>query len=197
MDNQSQLPSAVEPAPQPIPPEQSKSPVNWKWILIVVIAVFISATTTYFIAKSKSTQLPTSKTSTTPQPTAIPDPTTNWKTYTNSKYSFSLKYPQNFSEESQGKENPVALQLSDGQRSINFIIFTPKTNIQTPTNAEEITIDGQSAKKFVQSEPNSQVEVHINYGDYLYQIIMPINNETKTQDLILFNQILSTFKFIK
>lgn len=168
---------------------------------ILVIAA-IAGGAYYLQSKEGSLHFGTQKGGITPSPTPAASPTStgadetaNWKTYTNTKYSFSLKYPQNFSEESQGKESPAALQLSDGQRSISFIIFTPKTSIQTPINAEEITIDGRPAKKFVQSEPNSQVNVHINYGGYLYQVVMPINNETKTQDLVLFNQILSTFRF--
>lgn len=38
---------------------------------------------------------PTPVITATPGPTPTPDPTANWKTYTNTKYGFSIKYPNN------------------------------------------------------------------------------------------------------
>lgn len=60
---------------------------------LVAAATLILAGTLYL----KQNKKPQSVVQTTVQPSPLPDETTNWKTYTNQKYNFEFKYPENYS----------------------------------------------------------------------------------------------------
>jgi hypothetical protein len=106
MDPQNQTPPPQTPvqtppeAPQVVP---SKS-FPLKWILILIIFILIGGGATYYVANqsqkpaSSSNQTPT----TAPSPTPTPDPTSDWKTYTNTKYGYSVKYPSDWKIQSPG-----------------------------------------------------------------------------------------------
>jgi len=53
-----------------------------------------------------------------PSPSATPDETANWKTYTNTKYGYSIKFPQTW-EPNRGPGNLSDIDLSD-QRDVDF-----------------------------------------------------------------------------
>lgn len=91
------VPPAEPPVEQPIP----KKSFPLKWILIIVLLAEIVLAGIYLIFKSQSvkqnpvqapTQIP--QTSFSPAPA---DKTSNWKTYINNKYQFSISYPENLS----------------------------------------------------------------------------------------------------
>lgn len=63
-----------------------------------------------------------------PTPTATPNPTANWTTYTNTKYNISFKYPAGFGN--QGSISGPATGTSVGLRS-----FTDPKTIQMGTDA--------------------------------------------------------------
>jgi hypothetical protein len=80
----------------PSTPTQNPKSRNWKkWIFIGGIILVILLTGTAYVLsqqESKKTKPPTKQPVSKPTPT--PDPTADWKTYTNTKYGYSLKYPQ-------------------------------------------------------------------------------------------------------
>lgn len=62
-----------------------------------------------------------------PQPTAIPvpDPTADWKVYTNTAYNFSIKYPKSWEAVEDTKNAPVAIGILE--KGLNFeAIFLDK-----------------------------------------------------------------------
>lgn len=102
MDEQNQQ---TLPPQQPTIPPQSINPVprpqqrTWiKWVLIIVFLALLSSIATYFVLKSQSPKQPPQVVQTTP----TPDPTANWKTYANSKFSFLIKHPPDFEVSDEG-----------------------------------------------------------------------------------------------
>ncbi len=90
--------TASDTMPTP-PPVNNHSPFNWKLTLILlgilgaVLALFIGG---YYFGmrqyQSATQAVPTVAQIAKPTPTPA-DPTSDWKTYTNTKYAFSIKYP--------------------------------------------------------------------------------------------------------
>ncbi len=85
------------PVSQPVVPEPKSS----KWMIIVILVLLLIAaggTTVYLLNKNITLKNQNTQTvaSPTAAPTAIPAPDTNWKTYTNTKYNFSIDYPSDW-----------------------------------------------------------------------------------------------------
>lgn len=113
-ENQSPIPNTPQPI-QPSVPEilptginveqapvanETPKPKNNSIILLAVFLVLVSlgslgfwAYKNYFASSPVALPQPTAQ---VVVPTATPDPTANWKTYTNSVYNYSVKYPSDF-----------------------------------------------------------------------------------------------------
>jgi hypothetical protein len=83
--------------PERIPTKQEKTKSNFSLVLILsfttIIATLIAG---FFYFQNMQLRTELSKkieVASTPTPTATPDETTNWKTYTDTKDKFSFKYP--------------------------------------------------------------------------------------------------------
>lgn len=142
----------------------------------------------------------------TPEPTVPPSiDTTNWKTYTTK--TFSIKYPNIWNEpksflQSTRTEyvfNPSSLDIVEGSyydqsigrtRTYEEEVTLGEQNAQDKT---DIKVAGFSAVKYLYSSPKPKVEVILSSKEGLiYWISMEIPSP---QDVTLFDQILSTFKF--
>lgn len=180
--------------------------------------------TSLFPQKVTVTLAPTQSSQASTSPTAFPtvDPTLSWKTYTNSKYGYTLKYPQEFYIPTQDSNAttvsivPIGYyQLSDPQRintlSIEITVFpsstTPLnwiTNEARPpgfSNIREITpmtINNHQAAQFISN--NTQAG---SGADSLYTIIeinnnlimITLSNFNKQETKEPYNNLLSTFRF--
>lgn len=88
----------------PTPPNPQNSNINYLKTIsigmsIVSFCIGIAVIGYLFASsKNKTSQVSTPKVTSTPKPTTIPtvDPTVSWKTYTNSQYGFSIKYPPSY-----------------------------------------------------------------------------------------------------
>ncbi len=105
-----QPPTTTTPAPpQPITPQKPKSNLLLLMVGFVIVFLmgigfekyhvssFVKRIPLPHIVLVMPTPTPKAKPSPTSTPTPTPNPMSNWKTYTNTKYGFSLKYPADYS----------------------------------------------------------------------------------------------------
>lgn len=152
----------------------------------------------------------------TPVPSPIPNETTNWKTYTNTKEGYSVGYPKEVSLE----EDPYGygiwldeqILISVSQKSWRNC----KGNCPTIDSIEDIKIGNYQAKRIQGRQGNMigspgkfQIIEIENRGKFYTLRLQAIkkdniplsetadpNTEISKDETNLFNQILSTFKFI-
>lgn len=86
-------------------------------LLIIVLAVAFGG---YFVYQQQTKSTPVTQTVT--QPT-LSDETANWKTYTNSDYNFSLKYPKQFTLEVKSYPGKSANYENDRQFGLYRLVF--------------------------------------------------------------------------
>lgn len=139
MKNQEQPPPVTTISENPPSSEKSFSGKrNWKkWMVIyVAIAAVIYGGIYFFLSQQANKGLnPYSSAPTkSVQPTQVQDEMANWKTYTNTNYNFSIKYPQesiiesNNAGEEEGTDGlQISLPISKGSNTIStekiFITF--------------------------------------------------------------------------
>ena len=138
--------------------------------------------------------------------------TSTWKTYTNMQYGFEVKYPAdwNYRERSDGAvgfDSRNTAQLDPDVTSYKISIFTApnlksvlvenwlKTYYQgiAITDQKRLTVGGWSAVQTAQAPTIGYpvMETHVLHNSVVY--IVRLSNE----DISIYNQILSTFKFTK
>lgn len=155
----------------------------------------------------------------TPNPKIPTDENADWKTYTDSQYIFSLKYPSSlFPQTSQGDKNTGELEIFKldtstkgywGPHALEGVfyikIYPFNQNLQqtlTPGGGftvSPITISGISAQKGVRTEQipgisSPDTVVIVSNNKYSYLISYPNTDFSGSHDK-LFDQILATFKF--
>jgi len=130
-------------------------------------------------------------------------PTENWKTYTNTKYYYSVKYPDdwNFKEDSNVYVYFYPKNESNYQTAIS-IWTTDKNTIFNPVIGGEyrivrnILINEQKIdiKKYKKGPPDYYIKASIKNGDNTFNF--RYSNHLNKKYEPYFDQILSTFKFI-
>lgn len=216
----------IPPIQPPLPPPQSRSflskPLIILLIVFVLFAIFYAGM--YFKLNSMITNIITppklTPTSVAQIPTPTPDPTTNWKTYTNTKYSLSFKYPSTwFFKDAAGIapgtylasiaffKNGTTPHIStgrgdNGNEVLYLYISNPTFNNKTITETKEQFIQeirtlNQSAIT-VDGHPagydSNYKSYSIWYNDTIQIYISPWNDGVEAEKNI--NAILSTFKFL-
>jgi len=156
-------------------------------------------------------QKPTQPIITTPEETQEPiqftNETTNWKTYSSSKYGFDFKYPSDLVITSISTEGQIVLANSEeghwlltikvennsGNLTLSEIV---SKEIKKPDIFQDITLDGKMAKKYSIA----------NFGDYGNAGIILISgnnivriygDDSTSVSKEYFEALLSTFKFSK
>lgn len=157
-------------------------------------------------------------------PSASPDETASWKTYTNNNFTFSIKYPVGilpYTENRIDTKDNLFLRLSDlnseRQASVNFYIQVYKNNdslekydekqFESSSDKNSLLVGGDKGFLYYHDPiaPNGLPEVpvvfsydfFIKHAGAFYQISL---NTERGEDFLkmkrdLFNQILSTFRF--
>ncbi len=151
----------------------------------------------------------------TPRPSALPDATAGWKTYTNTKYGFEFKYPSDWTLEDNKDTglptwfNSVGIRKNlagNEYQKIQFI--SSKESLDSGmANQGVVELDGTQWRKtqFNDGTPGQNADYDtlslftskggINYEIDINPVNGPIYGKDGSMDPIL-NQILSTFKFI-
>lgn len=189
------------------------------WIIILLLFLVASLTLSgYFYWQNTllcSTEPMTLSPS--PTPTASADPTDNWKTYTNSVHNISFKYPVDWElkiEDDQAALN-ASLKLVKDQATIHMVFGVDGIGGQgRDYEGTPINLDGNEVfrYKFHNSYDNSETVgitdslkeslgvLMINKKTYILSLNYPIKYVSSGESANLnqtFDQILSTFQFIK
>jgi len=187
-------------------PQGGSSTMKWLLIILVIIIVLGGG----YLVYAKYGKLASTTTSPSPATSIKASPSTSssasvpadWKTYSNSTYDFSFKYPSSW-EEAMMECDAYCPKLwpSGMDRKTNALdISAPSKNIDETKNMleetdgrtfQQITIDGHKAYKS---------EIMHGVVDNVQQVIIEGNKGTlilsaRGEPLNLFDQILSTFQF--
>jgi len=147
--------------------------------------------------------------------TPTPDPTANWRTYSNSEGKFSVKYPTEWTIKDlrslgsiiQNVSN-VVLEADEYKAQITISVSDTDTarklaEGEQKQSGEKFSLDGTMATKWLESkEKKAQGYVLAIKGDRVYSILLECLSQEcfetdKQYYLDIFDQILSTFKFLE
>jgi hypothetical protein len=135
--------------------------------------------------------------------TVTPDPTADWQTYTNNKFGFSFKYPDNWSlpveEVIATNSMPVAQQITFGDL---LIIEAKDEKYGSPYTLEDLPLEPQTTPINIGTDNFKALkttDVSGNIVVYLSQSltstkVLSFNYHQELTDIV--DQILSTFRFI-
>jgi len=196
-----------------------KEKTNWKYILIIVILALIVVGETLYLAKQE-VKLPETK---LPQK-FIQDETADWKTYRNDEYGFEFKYPNQWGNVSNSPD--AILYQSDSTVIFNPPEFEeqflatgyPFLEIRIKENPRKLDVEDfyyplvkeyETKEKFKENLMTRQIrdityyQTPTSWGALL--TIFPLNSaflEFSHHTITLeaekiFNQMLSTFRFIE
>ena len=137
-----------------------------------------------------------------------PDETAGWKTYKNTECFYSFRYPStlklaNVADGADGtlpnNAGMVSLGNNNGNEElliINCVGFLPDVTPKSDWILTNVTVGDSKAKKFVSIKPETKFDIyHINTNNSKTAGIEI--SAIKNQSIILINQILSTFQFLK
>lgn len=147
------------------------------------------------------------------------DETANWRTYADTQYGFSFKYPTDWNTSKQGVytvldssdysgeiiTSPIGQKVTSGTRIFispheNLKSFTPNQLVQdyvTQENRKQITVGGVQGivlDTVVEGGINETV-IALVKNNFTYMITRTYPESYKNQNEKIFDQIISTFKF--
>ncbi|MEK7112845.1 MAG: hypothetical protein AAB875_06050 [Patescibacteria group bacterium] len=216
----------IAPTPEPVPTPQK--PKNFLLIGMVALVLILIASTGYLAFQNYQLRKQISQLQISPVPTstATPDPTANWKTYINSEYKYSIKYPPDWQEkprcyggrqednyvcilspdfeESPG-QSPVQqgglISIGSVDESLGFgqtlSEFCASTVVDKVQNCEEIMIGTLNGiQRSFVYYDFTDVGI-LEGGKIIFTFRAYYTPDSKDKTLDSFNQILSTFKFLE
>lgn len=216
--------------PQEIPVQDLQLKSNHNWLKTLTIGFTIVSFCTaigiigYFWTLAKNKPINQNQSITIISPSPTPDPTSNWKTYTNNKYNYSIKYPVD-SYKLFNTTTDTFISVNDTGMENSFqdvlpfeIKVFPMDNTMLSINNDLFVrlggysmdfLNGITPQSYVLDGVNGYVIYGINAGvsgierqiiviknNFVYDIQ---SNNSYARDEVrykkLFDQILSTFKF--
>lgn len=207
---QEPLPNCPVPPPCPVVPKPKPGPVVLRiflvFILALVLAFVILAASGLRIVRKESLLdiwLSSRKPMPIPAPTLIlkptptPDPTASWKIYTDEELKFSFKYPEGWEIVSSDKE-PSAENIDIFYQKIpleQYFKSNPR-KIDLTEKTDKI-IDGETFTRVYGNKDKYQREfaiVSLKEGTLAIEATVDLVDNQK--QIEIFDQILSTFKFV-
>lgn len=142
------------------------------------------------------------------------DPTANWKTYTNDVLGIAFKYPEKFDIlvttpndwETVRIDNPentnLSMEISRSKKIYGYGGSAIFESQEIQLNKLPIFINSKIVKRFSMSEnEKTNFFVEINYKDdknpLQIRITYPFKVLPKSEEFVIFDQILSTFKLLE
>lgn len=207
----------------PVQPTILKPNPKGKWLKILIVAVIviilISLPAGIYVLNKNSASKSQTISVITQSPTPAIDDISNWKTYVNTKYGFSVKYPSDFSAQDANDENdswfhrtmickctketvgafdgPVVIEVIDNPtgKSIEEIIKEDFGFVGNP-QFQPITIDSITSKRTaILPGLISTDSVFVNKGSKIFYISLVGNPNQIGISTKTFDQMLQTFKF--
>lgn len=177
-------------------------------LTLFILAVAAVAGYSYLGENLSQISLPAPKALVTPAPTNTKE-TANWKTYTNSKYGYSIKYPSQWNTNSPPSGPGILIGQGPNEDQINIDTSLTKNAIMVesckqtqqvfldniPASRCEFTQEISGERGVVYNPPIVSKTVYIealHNGQY-YSIVL--TSDETSDKFKIFNQILSTFKF--
>lgn len=187
-------------------------------ILFSIIIVMLTGVVLYLTLGNKSTPvvepIPTPVKTTVKPAVVATDETADWKTYTDTNFSYSFKYPPMYTTKVIGSEVQVyaSPDTNDGQWIVNFSgettdtmlssLVKTKTDEKVLSEAISTTINGLPAYEGINQGMVSWYSVLVKNNSILIQITFGNTDkgsfiQNKSALTSIQKQILSTFKFTK
>lgn len=208
------------PLTQPVHPSPKNNSGIFIGILVFILGILtgVAFTKTTILSDLRIPHLSATPT-TIPfsTPSLAPDPTADWKTYTNTTQKVTFKYPASWSltespgQTENGKEYNASVRLTKGNAVIHMIFNVDGIGgISQTYEGKNFILDGYSLFQFNRTNTyNNTKEVGIsdslttlgffmvNNITYLITISYPVNQPESSERALLeeFDQILSTFRF--
>lgn len=195
------------------PPTISPTPKPSILLLILSIFLIISlAGIGILVYQNKQLQKQISALRSQPTPTPTPPPqakpdlappdTANWKTHTDTKYSF--KYPSTWTNKQIPVNSFIVMSVGNKTDTLTLSLAEklPGLGLEGEVVEGKVIIDGKEFKKWTPKDLNSQtkssnqvvwISLGENTGDFL---TLYDSSATKDNPSKAFDQILSTFKFL-
>lgn len=134
------------------------------------------------------------------------DPTANWKTYKNTEYRYSLKYPPDWVVTEFPKDllkesttlGEVKINSKKDNDTPNVKISVLKVNTYTKGGGERFILNNVPAERGINEIPTGVFHNTIvaTKGGFDYRIELEYATSDKEQFTKIYDQILSTFKFL-
>lgn len=190
-------------------PTSAKRIVTLIYIVLLIVVVGLQFYLAFYVAstdpfqKLKDAEALNEKNMQMLTPTPTPDPTANWKMYTNSKYSFTFQYPSNFAILAQNDIDAQFLLSIKSEKEEYALDIGPlkKGYVKYPLNAQPTgtqTIGKTSweilpPKTFCDAGECGETNLMYQTNNAMYRYDFSMQNPATPT--ATFTQILSTFTF--
>ena len=161
-------------------------------ILIIVFIALIAGAGGFLVyqKQTKPSPSPTPPSQQINQPSPTSDPTTNWETYINTKYEYSIKYPTDWNIEPSGSQDnviflPINYDKTDKPPEVSIHLMN-----QANATAEDL-VYGQFDYKTVNHNG-----ITFLIGATTYTVGGPTSQKVQDQAKSTLNKMYSTFKFL-
>ncbi len=176
-------------------------------LLASIIAGFFAYQTQKLVSELRVMSEELKQAAKTPEPTtsplATPDPTADWKTYTNTKYGYSFKYSGEFELKNISGESITVPQNTSGVYLVkksypdyaNRVLEVQYLDIFVPPvgwTSANVVVGGQNAKRYMFVGGDATIKFDIYQVPLTSGGIEIMVNKQMLEDI---DQILSTFKF--